>query len=66
MIEVIEVIIVVSLVLGIVMGAEQLCLILAKKLNINRRLLLNAGIVILLAVASISGVLFVVRNRLEE
>lgn len=66
MIELIKVIFIVGLVLGIVMGAERLCAILIGKLNINRKMLRNAAIVILFIAASLSGVLWVFRDRLEE
>ena len=66
MIELMKVVLTVGLVLGVVMGAERLCAVLIRKLNINRKVLRNAAIVILSIAASISGVLWVLKDRLEE
>lgn len=65
MMESIKVVIIVSIALGIIMGMERLCRIFAAKLKINRRILLSAGIVILLIVASVSGILLVYKNRFQ-
>jgi hypothetical protein len=66
MLELMKVVIIVSIVLAIVMGGERLFLLLARKLNINRKTLLNAGIAVLLIAASISGIFLVLKNRVEE
>lgn len=49
--ESIHVIVVVSVVLAIVMGMERLWCVLAAKVGVNWKILMNAGFVILLMVA---------------
>jgi hypothetical protein len=66
MMEFIKVIIVVGGVLGIVLGIERLFLMVATRLNIDRKVLRNAGIVLLFLAASISGLLLVLTNRSQE